>query len=81
MALIALLIMLLNWAVAVLLLTPELLHVDTSSLISVKPIAYILSRPLDIIAIVLAFALKGRARLEVILASVLMLACWPGGYT
>ena len=79
-ALMALLIISLNWATAVLMDIPELFHRDASGLITEKWLAYSLSHPLGLAAVVFAFALKGRARFQAILASVLLLICWPGGY-
>jgi hypothetical protein len=39
-----------------------------------------LSRPLDIVAIVFAVALKRSARVEAVIAGLLMFAGWPFGY-
>jgi hypothetical protein len=39
-----------------------------------------LSRPLEIVAIVLATALRGGSRVEALFAGLLMFAGWPIGY-
>jgi 4-amino-4-deoxy-L-arabinose transferase-like glycosyltransferase len=75
----ALLILSLNWGLALLADAPQLLDRHTLPL-NIKSVAYFLSFPLDIDAMVLAFALRGAARLEAIFAGMLLLVCWPGGY-
>jgi hypothetical protein len=80
-ALTGLLIISIHWLVVVLLDAPELLHSHIPGFIDLKWIVYHLSQGLDVAAIVLLFALKRVARLEAILAGMLMLVCWPGGYS
>jgi hypothetical protein len=79
-ALTALLFILFNWLAAVLIDVPTLLHRDISAVFHVQWIIYSLSHIVDFIAIICAFALRNRTRYETILAGMLMLVCWPGGY-
>jgi hypothetical protein len=81
LAVTALLIISVNWALAFLMDVPELLRQNISWLTDLKWIVYYLSRPLSVLAILLALSLKGTSRLEAILAALLMFASWPGGYT
>jgi hypothetical protein len=80
LAVIALLILSMNWAVALVIDAPELLHHHVSWLTDLKWIVYYLSRPLNLAAILLALSLKSVSRLEAILAALVMFASWPGGY-
>lgn len=75
----ALLVLSLNWCLALVVDGPELLH-NQSLPSHIKSLVYVLSFPLDVDAIVLAFALRGAARLEVILAGCILMLCWSGGY-
>src|SRR5205085_5466954 len=70
-ALTSLAIISLSWAAAILLDAPELLHKEASWLMTGKWVAYSLSHPLDIVAVILALALKREARLQAVLASML----------
>jgi hypothetical protein len=74
----AMLVLSLNWIASALL---ELLeHRDTFALADLRWITFQLAHPLDAVAVLLAVALKGEARVGAILAA-LMMTCWPGGYT
>jgi hypothetical protein len=79
-ALTAVLILSVHWFIAMLLDAPELFH-GHLALMSVEWASGFLAHPLDVAAVIFAFALKGRPRLEVILAGMFLLSCWPGGYT
>lgn len=80
-ALTALLIMSVNWAVAMLLDAPELLHARVEWPAGAVWAIYMLAHPLAIAAFICAFALKRNARIGAVLASVMLLSCWPGGYS
>jgi hypothetical protein len=79
-ALIALLFISLNWLAAVFIDLPILLHRDTSVLFHSQWVIYSLAHIVDLGAIICAFALRNSSRYETILAGILMLVCWPGGY-
>jgi hypothetical protein len=79
-ALAAFVIISLNWLAAILLDGAEFLHLGSSSLIGIKWITFHASHFVSLAAILSAFALKRVARLEALLAGLLMLTCWPGGY-
>jgi len=80
LALAALVILSFTSVFALVLDTPILLHADASRLTDVQRAVYLVFHPVELGAILLAIALKGRVRLEAIFAGVLMLVCWPGGY-
>ncbi|MBZ5522218.1 MAG: hypothetical protein LAP21_08245 [Acidobacteriia bacterium] len=75
----SLLILSLNWVLALMVDASDMMHRENLP-INIKSFVYVLSFPLDIDAIVLAFALRDAARIEVIFAGLLLLLCWPGGY-
>ena len=79
-ALISLLIISVNWIVALLLDIPSLFHVSTLVPVGTTPAIYLLAHPLGIVAAVFAFALMRKARLGALLGSIILLVCWPGGY-
>src|SRR5215472_9453652 len=79
-ALTGLLIISLTWVVAVLIDAPELLHTSASLSTDVKWVIYLLVHPVGTAALIFAFALKREARLGAVVASMLLLTCWPGGY-
>lgn|ERR1700682_400736 len=77
-----LLILSLSWAGAVFLYPTfaHFLHYDPSGLISLKWVVFVLSHPVDLLALVLAVSLKRGPRVEAALAALIMVTCWPGGY-
>lgn len=76
----ALLIIFLIWITACLLDIPELIRHNLSLAADLKGMIYLLSKPLNLTALLLALSLKGASRLEAIVAALLLLVCWPGGY-
>jgi hypothetical protein len=76
----SLLLLSLNWCGAALLTVLVFGHRDPAGGAPLIEIMLTLSRPLDACATVLAFALKRRARVEAIIAGLLMFAGWPLGY-
>ena len=79
-ALISLLIISVNWIVALLLDIPNLLHESPLFPLGTTRAIYLLAHPLGIVAAVFAFALMRKARLGALLGSIILLVCWPGGY-
>jgi hypothetical protein len=75
-----LLLLSLHWAVVALLSITVFLAHEISWLLGVREAMISLSHPLDVTTAVLAVALKRAPRIQVLLASMLMLACWPLGY-
>jgi hypothetical protein len=74
---VALLLISLNWFGAACLFFLVWTRHDVSAL---SEVMLTLSRPLDLVAVVLASALKGGSRVEAVLAGVLMFAGLPLGY-
>lgn len=79
-ALSALILISLNWAVAMVFEIVALSGQDLSILTNLRSFLFLLSHPLDICILILALALTGRVRREVVLATILLFASWPGGY-
>jgi hypothetical protein len=78
---VALLIISLHWMLAVAIDLTELLHHPPLVFADMTWVIYHLSRPLEVTALICVLALKDVARLEAALASLVMLVCWPGGYS
>lgn len=76
----ALLILSVNWVLAMLLDAPGLFRTHLQLLSDIGWGTYHLAHPIVIVAGMCAFALKHEARLVAVLASMLLLSCWPGGY-
>lgn len=77
----ALLMISINWMVALLLDAPQLLHVPLALPDRIGWAVYLLAHPVGIVAVILTFALRHEARLTAILAGVLLVLCWPSGYS
>jgi hypothetical protein len=76
----ALLLISLNWLAVALVDLPTLVHPQIAGSSGLREIMISLSQPLDAVAILLAVGLKRAARVQVLLAGVLMSLCWPLGY-
>jgi hypothetical protein len=76
----ALLLISLNWLAVALVDLPTLVHPQIAGPSGLREIMISLSQPLDAVAILLAVGLKRAARVQVLLAGVLMSLCWPLGY-
>jgi hypothetical protein len=80
LAWVALLLLSLNWCGAAILAILLFWRHDMSGVTNLTEIMLTLSRPIVLVAIVFAVALKRGARAEAVFAGLLMLVGWPFGY-
>lgn len=71
----------LHWIVAALIDMPELLLGKAIDFGNYRSAVYYFSKEMDVAALILALSLTGLARLTALLAGLLLLVCWPGGYS
>jgi hypothetical protein len=80
LCLLALLLLSMNWCGATLLAVLLFVRQDASAVAGLTQVMLTLSRPLDIVAVAFAVALKRGSRVKAVVAGVLMFAGWPLGY-